>query len=154
MAFIEKKRMGKFNYKLIMNINIVKIFETLFKDLSQDESIELDQINDVAIKYLKPLLNENIESLILGCSHYPLINPLLSKLLPPNVRLIDPADAISLKIKMFYSKTNNFIKPRYVSDSKFYVTSDPVNFADRAKNWLNLFPEVNLVSLQKKAWVS
>ena len=49
--------------------------------------IEMDEINsdeliDVAIGYLQPLLNEKIDSLILGCSHYPLITPLLSELLP------------------------------------------------------------------------
>tara|TARA_Y100001968_G_scaffold146104_1_gene133580 strand:- start:5021 stop:5632 length:612 start_codon:yes stop_codon:yes gene_type:complete len=61
MAFIEKKRMGKFNYKLIMNINIVKIFETLFKDLSQDESIELDQINDESFHQACKLLRTQRE---------------------------------------------------------------------------------------------
>ncbi len=123
-----------------------------FVPLIEMDQLKLDEIRDVAIGYLQPLLKENIESLILGCSHYPLISPLLVKLLPSNVKLIDPAEALSLKLKLFMdSKMSNFAKRNYLVDSKFYVTSDPCNFANRAKQWLNLFPEVKLVSLQKKA---
>ena len=114
-----------------------------------------DEIKNVAIGYLRPLLRQKIESLILGCSHYPLITPLLKEILPSTVKLIDPAEALSLKLKLFMdSKRTNYAMKKYLVDSKFFVTSDPKNFSIRAKHWLNLFPEVNLVSLQKKGCVS
>jgi len=122
--------------------------------------IEMDNINskkitEIAIGYLEPLLKQKIESLILGCSHYPLITPLLSEILPSSVKLIDPAEALSLQLKLFMdSKTSNFSKERFLVDSKFLVTSNSKNFSIRAKHWLNLIPEVNLVSLQKKGCVS
>ena len=52
------------------------------------------------------------------------------------------------------SKTSNYSKKKFLVDSKFYVTSNLKNFPIKAKHWLNVFPEVNLVSLQKKGWVS
>ncbi len=122
--------------------------------------IELDNINsveitDVAIRYLQPLLNQKIHSLILGCSHYPLISPLLTEVLPSSIKLIDPADALSFKLKLFMdSKASNYSKRQNLVDLKIYVTSNLKNFPDKAKHWLNVFPEVNLVSLQKKGWVS
>ena len=122
--------------------------------------IEMDNINsedltNVAIGYLQPLLNQKIDTLILGCSHYPLITPLLTKILPPSVKLIDPAEALSLKLKLFMdSKMSNFSKKKFLVESKFYVTSDQKHFPLKAKHWLNVFPEVNLVSLQKKGCVS
>ena len=123
-----------------------------FVPMIEKDKIKYNEIRDAAIKYLEPVLKENIESLILGCSHYPLLTPLLSKLVPPNIKLIDPAEALSIKLKFFMnSNTNNFAKTEYLVDSKFYVTSEPINFAKRAKHWLNVLPEVNLVSLQKKA---
>ena len=104
---------------------------------------------------MKPLLNQKIDSLILGCSHYPLITPLLKEILPSRVKLIDPAEALSLKLRLFMdSKISEFSDKKFLVDSKFYVTSDPQNFSLRAKYWLNVFPEVNLVSLQKKGCVS
>ena len=118
-------------------------------------NINSDDITNVAIRYLEPLLKKKIHSLILGCSHYPLITPLLTEILPSNVKLIDPAEALSLKLKLFMDlELNNFSKKKKLVDSKFYVTSNVKNFSNKAKHWLNVFPEVNLVSLQKKGWVS
>ena len=122
--------------------------------------IEMDNINsneiiDISIGYLEPLLKQKIESLILGCSHYPLITPLLTKMLPSSIKLIDPAEALSLQLKLFMdSKLKNSVNRKFLVDSKFYVTSNPKKFSNRAKHWLNVFPEVNLVSLQKKGCVS
>ena len=114
-----------------------------------------NEITDIAISYVQPLLKQEIESLILGCSHYPLITPLLRQILPSNIKLIDPAEAITLHLKLFMdSRIINFKKEKKLVDSKFCVTSDPENFAAKAKYWLNLFPEVNLISLQMKGWVS
>tara|TARA_B100000579_G_scaffold395866_1_gene374217 strand:- start:43 stop:831 length:789 start_codon:yes stop_codon:yes gene_type:complete len=122
-----------------------------FVPMIEKDNINSKEIIDIAIGYLKPLLKQKIESLILGCSHYPLITPLLSEMLPSSVKLIDPAEALSLQLKLFMdSKTINFTTKKFLVDSKFCVTSDPQNFSIRAKNWLNVFPEVNLVSLQKK----
>ena len=122
--------------------------------------IEMDQIEKrkitvMAFEYLKPLLQANIESIILGCSHYPLIIPLLSKLVPSKVKFIDPAHALSLQLGTFISSgNNNCSKTEYLSDSEFYVTSKPEIFAKRAKLWLDILPEVKLVSLQTKAYFS
>ncbi len=126
-----------------------------FVPMIEMDKIYSNEISDLAIGYVQPLLKQKIESLILGCSHYPLITPLLTKLLPSNIKLIDPAEALSLKLKLFMdSKLSEFAKKKKLVDSKFCVTSEPKNFSIRSKHWLNLIPEVNLVSLQKKSCVS
>ena len=126
-----------------------------FVPMIEKNKINSDELIDVAIGYLQPLLNQKIDSLILGCSHYPLITPLLTKLLPSTVKLIDPAVALSLKLKLSMdSKKSNFSRQNFLSDSRFYVTSNINQFSSKAKHWLNMFPEVTLVSLQKKGCVS
>ena len=126
-----------------------------FVPMIEMDNINSEKITEVAIGYLKPLLKQKIESLILGCSHYPLISPLLTKILPSNIKLIDPAEALSLKLKLFIdSKTSSYSKKKNLVDLKFYVTSNLKNFSNKANYWLNVFPEVNLVSLQKKGCVS
>ena len=64
--------------------------------------------------------------------------------------LIDMGNSMST----FINSIRKQWEEEYIADSKFYVTSDPKNFAIRAKHWLNVFPEVNLISLQKKGCVS
>mgnify|MGYP000508908323 CR=1 FL=1 len=49
----------------------------------------------IAAEYLSPLLDEGIDSLVLGCTHYPLLAPTLEDLLGASVRLIDTAAAVA-----------------------------------------------------------
>lgn len=49
--------------------------------------------------YLKPMLEQNIDYLVLGCTHYPYLIPLLSKMLPPNVKIIDSGLAVAKQTK-------------------------------------------------------
>lgn len=52
----------------------------------------------VLCDYLAPLLEQNIDSLILGCTHYPLFKPLLAKLLPAGVDIISQDDVVPPKL--------------------------------------------------------
>jgi len=60
----------------------------------EKEKLNLDKLNSLSELYLRPLINKNIEELILGCSHYPLIYDFLRKKLDSNVKIIDPSIAL------------------------------------------------------------
>lgn len=45
--------------------------------------------------YIMPMLDCNIDQLVLGCTHYPFFKPLLKKILPSGVDIIDPAPAVA-----------------------------------------------------------
>jgi glutamate racemase len=49
----------------------------------------------VATRYLAPLLAGGIDTLVLGCTHYPLLAPLLARVAGPGVRLVDSAEAVA-----------------------------------------------------------
>ena len=53
---------------------------------------------DVAQRYLQPLLEQNIDTLVLGCTHYPLLAPLLQRTTGDDVRLIDSAEAVAAEV--------------------------------------------------------
>ncbi|HMJ88797.1 MAG TPA: aspartate/glutamate racemase family protein, partial [Candidatus Acidoferrum sp.] len=50
-------------------------------------------------EYLKPLLKERIDTLVLGCTHYPLLKPALRKVLGDRVALVDSADSCARDVK-------------------------------------------------------
>ena len=60
----------------------------------EKEKINFNKLNYLADLYLRPLLNENIEELILGCSHYPLIFDFLRKKIDAKIKIIDPSEAL------------------------------------------------------------
>jgi glutamate racemase len=50
---------------------------------------------EVARRYLEPLLEADIDTLVLGCTHYPLLKPILSRLVGPSIQLVDSAEAVA-----------------------------------------------------------
>lgn len=111
-----------------------------------------EEIRQAAVQYLTPLLAERVEAIVLGCTHYPLIEPLLKQLLPKEVRLVDPAIGLAQNLGSFLELPLESAKPSLsLGNTQICVTSDPEGFAQRASKWLGLQPEVDLVSLRTKA---
>ncbi|MDX2271150.1 MAG: glutamate racemase [Cyanobacteriota bacterium] len=113
------------------------------------------QLRLLAMDYLQPLLAKGMDTLVYGCTHYPLLDPLIKSLLPRHVRRLDPALALVTAI----SQELDFWGLRQTSlhsvSTQFFVSGDPDRFADRAVTWLGNVPEVARVQLpilQKSAW--
>ena len=68
------------------------------------ECIEAGELQAAATRellqrYVTPLLDEGCDTLILGCTHYPFLRPLLTTLLPPAVTLIDTGAAVARQLQ-------------------------------------------------------
>ena len=115
----------------------------------EKEKLNLDKLNSLSDLYLRPLINKNIEELILGCSHYPLIYDFLRKKLDSNIKIIDPSVALIKKFNESFSTPKN---ERYESISfeniKFFVTSERDEFSNKVKFWLGINKEIRLVNLR------
>ncbi len=105
--------------------------------------------------HLAPLLKAEVQAIVLGCSHYPIIMPIIKKLVPSSIRLIDPAVFLSKRLDTFLSypdQSNESTKP--FADIRFCVTSDPSSFSLKADNILGVKPEVEVISLCPTSCVS
>jgi len=63
----------------------------LFVPLVEEGWLDHPVTRLTAVEYLKPVLAEEVDSLVLGCTHYPLLKPLLKEVAGPGVRLVDSA---------------------------------------------------------------
>ena len=65
------------------------------------ESLELDtpHAEQTVRDSLQPLLDEGADIIVLGCTHYPFLLPLMRRTAPPDVRFIDPAPAVARRLK-------------------------------------------------------
>jgi glutamate racemase len=61
----------------------------------ENQEIETTTTYKLLEKYLQPMLENNVDKIVLGCTHYPFLKPIFEKLLPQNVDLINPAPAIA-----------------------------------------------------------
>jgi glutamate racemase len=79
--------------------------------------------------YLAPMIEANIDYLVLGCSHYPYLIPQIKKILPPHIQIIDSGEAVArqtqnvLKEKVGFSALENG-KPVFYTNANPKVLSD------------------------------
>ena len=115
----------------------------------EKEKLNFDKLNYLSDLYLKPLINKNIEELILGCSHYPLIFDFLRKKIDSSIKIIDPSEALIKKFNETFAISKN---DRYESLSyesvRFFVTSEKREFFKKVKFWLEINKEIRLVNLR------
>jgi len=115
----------------------------------EKEKLNFNKLNYLSDLYLKPLLNKNIEELILGCSHYPLIYDFLRKKLDSNIKIIDPSVALIKKFNESFAipKTEGYESISF-ENVKFFVTSERDEFSNKVKFWLGINKEISLVNLR------
>jgi len=102
----------------------------LFVPLVEGGFIEAEETKRVAKEYLKPLLKEKIDTLILGCTHYPHLAKILRERTGPEVAFIDPAEAAVADAKKLLNKFGTMksktAPPRY----EFLVTGSVFQFQE------------------------
>lgn len=84
--------------------------------------------DDIAKRYLKPLLAKNIDTLVLGCTHYPLLKKTLRKNLGANISLIDSARATAEAVKKNLSENGLLSDVKKKAKLEFFVSDNPQKF--------------------------
>ena len=117
--------------------------------------IEQNRLNDpytaeVVREYLEPLLERQIDTLIYGCTHYPYLAPILSTILPPTIKTVDPAvsvvSATAQELDLMGLKNQ-----RHPMPTRFCVSGTPLPFIRVAAQWLGCTPVVEQITLPE--WV-
>jgi glutamate racemase len=75
---------------------------------------------------LRPMLEKNIDTVVLGCTHYPFVIPLIEQIVGGNVRVIDPAPSVAKQAKRLLEMagTKNQSQDRS-SPIRFFTSGDP-----------------------------
>jgi glutamate racemase len=100
-------------------------------ELVEQGKTNTEDAQNLLNKYIEPMLNQNIDHLVLGCTHYPFFIPLLKKILPKNVQIVNPAPAVAKQTariqESIESSQNNDIKIDSCKSSRstiFYSTGE------------------------------
>ena len=115
----------------------------------EKEKLNVNKLNYLSDLYLRPLINRNIEELILGCSNYPLIYDFLIKKIDLKIKIIDPSEALIKKFNESFTipKIEDY-ESLYDDNIKFFVTSEKDQFSKKVKFWLEINKEIRLVNLR------
>jgi len=79
------------------------------------------KLNELLNSYIKPMLNYNIDHLVLGCTHYPYLIPQIKKIAGDNVKIIDSGEAVAKQTKAILEKHNLMLASHKKSKHLFYI---------------------------------
>ena len=88
-----------------------------------------------AKRYLAPLIEAGIDTLIMGCTHFPILAPVLGSILGDGVTLIDSGSAAALEAKRLLTE-NDMLTDNQNGQCRFFVSDRPQGFAQVAQMFL------------------
>ena len=77
------------------DVRIVEHVGEGFVELVENGILDGPQAEETVRKSLRPLLEEGADIIVLGCTHYPFLRPVIERLAGPQVKVIDPAPAVA-----------------------------------------------------------
>ena len=109
----------------------------LLVPLIEENWISEEVTKEVLRKYLEPLMTKGIDTLMLGCTHYPLLIPLLTEILPDDVRLVDSATTCAEHLKRMLEEKNLLSGKTGEGKLEIYLTDLSEQFEELAKRFLH-----------------
>jgi len=107
----------------------------LFVPFVEEGWLSGNVVLEVARTYLKPLKSAGVDTVILGCTHYPLLKSVIKEVLGEKVKLIDSARQVGMEVKKALSAEGLLNKERR-GRHKFYVSDNPEWFTGLAERFL------------------
>ena len=117
----------------------LKIFDSpcpLFVPLAEEGWIKNKATELIAKEYLLPLKEKEIDTLIMGCTHYPILYEIIQKVVGKKVQLIDSGSPASYLVENYLSGRGLLNNSNQIGMSEFYVSDIPSKFKEVAENFL------------------
>ena len=117
------------------NIKVISCACALFVPFVEEGWINERAVFDVAKRYLEPLKKAGVDTIILGCTHYPLLKGVIKKVMGGGVTLIDSAKQVACEVKQILSR-DGLLESNPRPLKAFYVSDGPAWFSGLAKRFL------------------
>ena len=113
----------------------------LFVPLVEEGYIDREATFLIARDYLQTMLDVDIDTLVLGCTHYPLLKDVIATVMGPKVTLIESGEEIAKVVYRFLADNDlmnpqSSQKPGPIGEQKFFVSDVPDKFTSLATRFL------------------
>lgn len=106
--------------------------------LIQGGDVFSEETESAAREYVTPLKAAGVDTVILGCTHYPLITPMLRRLLGPQVSLINSAEEIAREVAEILERRGIGNAANREGDYRFFASGDIAEFKEVGARFLQL----------------
>ncbi len=87
---------------------------------------------------IKPMLEAGVDTLVMGCTHYPFVIPLIDQITRGKARVIDPAPAIARQVRRVLEQQDLLNQTAQSGDMEFYTSADSIKFSNRIQQLIGV----------------
>lgn len=121
------------------DIRVTEVVGEGIVTLIEAGQLESEAMTALLKKYMAPMLANNIDSLVLGCTHYPYLIPQLKKLVPQEIQIIDSGEAVARQTQRLLEQHNILHPGDSPSYSIFYSNGQTHTLAELLKGQSDTF---------------
>jgi glutamate racemase len=119
-------------------LDVIEVAAPRLAPFIQDGSLFDEETMEMARSYCAPLREEGVDTLILGCTHYPLVAPMLQRILGRNVRLVSGGHAVAAAVQRTLERQGIARKGDEEGDYEFFCTGPVEAFREVATRFLQM----------------
>ena len=133
---IESQAYTEAIHRLDKNVQVFGQACPLIVPLVEEGWLEKPVAREIVREYLEPLLKNRIDTLVLGCTHYPLLKAILSDVAGPGVRLIDSAEETARRVGDTLREQRLEAPQNAAALRQFFVSDSPEKFEKTGRRFL------------------
>ncbi|WP_439128603.1 glutamate racemase [Polaribacter sp.] len=119
----------------------IKIKETVGKglvELIEKGELQSKEMNNLLEYYLQPMVTENIDALVLGCTHYPYLIPQIKKIIGNSIKIIDSGEAVARQTKAILKKNKLLNTSKQTTKHVFFINTNKKTLENLVFNTNNI----------------
>ncbi len=105
-------------------VNIIEQIGYELVQLIESGAIDTPEMLTLLESYLEPMVDQNIDHLVLGCSHYPYLIPKIKNLIPNHIKIIDSGEAVAKQTRRILKEKEMLNNSSEKSYQIFYTNSN------------------------------
>jgi glutamate racemase len=105
--------------------------------------LDVPETENLLKNCISPLISSGADQLVLGCTHYPFLMPVIKRLAGPGVSIIDPAPAVALQVARIMKRCNLINNNDVKGDHVFFTTGKADKFLESIQRLVQRKPSVS-----------
>ncbi|MGM0484688.1 MAG: glutamate racemase, partial [Candidatus Krumholzibacteriota bacterium] len=132
-------------------ISIISVPCPLFVSLAEEGWTDNEVARLTAERYLEPVIESGADTLVLGCTHYPLLKGVISSVMGPEVRLVDSATECAAEVESILESGSMKNSSGREGSIRVYMSDLPYRFRETGERFLSRsIGDIEKVQMQKK----
>ena len=93
-------------------------------EMIESGMLQSKEVEQLLQSYTQPMIEQGADHLVLGCTHYPFLTPILTRILPQHIKIVDCNGAVAKQIERVLNKKDLGCKSQNLGNTTYFCTGD------------------------------